>query len=104
MRHGVCQWCGHLAVCQSSPTKPRSIKSRSNGSRKQAPVHSNGYDQLEGEWLLLPMVMIWLVDATLAYSYLRLERMQAVIFGAVMGVFTAPWLLPIVPYLFGWVG
>jgi len=50
-RQGVCQWCGHLAICQSSPTKPRSIKSRSNGSRKQAPVHSNGYDQLQGEWL-----------------------------------------------------
>jgi hypothetical protein len=50
-RQGVCQWCGHLAICQSSPTKPRSIKSRSNGRRKQAPVHSNGYDQLEGEWL-----------------------------------------------------
>jgi hypothetical protein len=51
MKQGVCQWCGHLAICQSSPTKPRSIKSRSNGRRKQAPVHSNGYDQLEGEWL-----------------------------------------------------
>ena len=50
-RQGVCQWCGHLAICQSSPTKPRSIKSRSNGRRKQAPVHSNGYDQLGGEWL-----------------------------------------------------
>jgi hypothetical protein len=50
-RQGVCQWCGHLAVCQSSPTKPRSIKSRSNGRRKQTPVHSNGYDQLQGEWL-----------------------------------------------------
>jgi len=50
-RQGVCQWCGHLAICQSSPTKPRSIKSRSNRSKRQAPVHSNGYDQLEGEWL-----------------------------------------------------
>ena len=48
---GVCQWCGRSATCQSSTTKPRSIKSRSNGRRKQAPVHSNGYDQLDGEWL-----------------------------------------------------
>jgi len=48
---GVCQWCGHLAICQSSPTKPRSIKSRSNRQKRQAPVHSNGYDQLQGEWL-----------------------------------------------------
>jgi len=50
-RQGVCQWCGHLAICQSSSTKPRSIKSRSNGRLKQAPVHGNGYDQLEGERL-----------------------------------------------------
>jgi len=50
-RQGVCQWCGHLAICQSSPTKPRSIKSRSNGYKRQAQVHSNGYDQLQGEWL-----------------------------------------------------
>jgi len=34
---------------------------------------------------------------------LKLERRQAIIFGAVMGFFTAPWLLPIVPYVFGWV-
>jgi len=31
--------------------KPRSVKSRSYSSKKQAPVHSNGYDQLQGEWL-----------------------------------------------------
>jgi len=50
-RQGVCQWCGHLAICQSSPTKPRSIKSRSYSSKRQTPVQSNGYDQLQGEWL-----------------------------------------------------
>ena len=50
-RQGVCQWCGHLAVCQSSPTKPRSIKSRSYRSKRQADHNGNGYDQLEGEWL-----------------------------------------------------
>jgi hypothetical protein len=49
---GVCQWCGHLAICQSSPTKPRSIKSRSYSNKTQAPVIGNGYDQLDGEWLL----------------------------------------------------
>ena len=50
-RQGVCQWCGHLALCQSSPTKPRSIESRSYRSKRQALVHSNGYDHLEGQWL-----------------------------------------------------
>ncbi len=49
---GVCQWCGHLAVCQSSPTKPRSIKSRSNRQKTQAPAIGNDYDRLDGEWLL----------------------------------------------------
>jgi len=29
----------------------RSIKSRSNGRKRQAPTNGNGYDQLDGEWL-----------------------------------------------------
>jgi len=48
---GICQWCLKPASCQSSTSKPRHIKSRSYSSKRQAPVHSNGYDQLEGEWL-----------------------------------------------------
>ena len=48
---GVCQWCSRLAVCQSSPTKPRSIKSRSYSRKRQAPVIGNGYDRLPGQWL-----------------------------------------------------
>ena len=58
---------------------------------------------LQFVWLLLPMVMIWLVNAALSYAYLKLERRQAIVLGAVMGFFTAPWLLPVVPYAFGWV-
>jgi len=50
-RQGVCQWCGHLAVCQNATAKPRQFKSRSNGHKRQATVHSNGYDQLDGEYL-----------------------------------------------------
>jgi len=53
--------------------------------------------------LLLPMVMLGLVNFALSYSYLKLERRQAIIMGAVMGFFTAPWLLPIIPYTLGWV-
>ncbi len=48
---GVCQWCGKLAVCQNQSTQPRSIKSSSRRRQRQAPVHSNGYGHLEGEWL-----------------------------------------------------
>jgi len=58
---------------------------------------------LQFAWLLMPMVMIGLVNATLSYSFLKLERRQALIFGAIMGFFTAPWLLPTIPYLSGWV-
>jgi len=50
-RQGVCQWCGKLASCQYSTSKPRHTKSRSNGHKRQAPAHSNGYDQLEGKYL-----------------------------------------------------
>lgn len=58
---------------------------------------------LQFAWLLLPMVMIWLVNAALSYSYLKLERRQAIILGAIIAFFTAPWLLPTIPYIFGWV-
>jgi hypothetical protein len=58
---------------------------------------------LQFVWLLLPMVMIFLVNAALSYSYLKLERRQVIVFGVIMGFFTAPWLLPVVPYAFGWV-
>ena len=52
-RQGLCQWCGKLSTCQSQRTQAlRSIKSRSNGRKRQAPpVGDNGYDQLAGEWL-----------------------------------------------------
>jgi len=43
-RQGVCQWCGKPASCQTTMAKPRHIKSRSNGKRKQP--NGNGYDQL----------------------------------------------------------
>jgi len=64
------------------------------------PVMSQG---LQFVWLLLPMVMIGLVNFALSYSYLKLERKQAVILGVIMALFTAPWLLPTIPYFLGWV-
>jgi hypothetical protein len=48
----VCQWCGKLATCQTTRTQAlRSIKSRSNGRKRQAQANGNGYDQLDGDWL-----------------------------------------------------
>jgi len=58
---------------------------------------------LQFVWLLLPMVMIGLVNFALAYSFLKMGRRQSVILGAIMAFFTAPWLLPTVPYMMGWV-
>jgi predicted metal-binding protein len=50
-RQGLCSWCNKPASCITATSKPRQFKSRSNGHKRQAPVHSNGYDHLEGEWL-----------------------------------------------------
>jgi len=50
-RQGVCSWCNKPASCITATSKPRHVKSRSNRQKRQAPVHSNGYDQLQGEWL-----------------------------------------------------
>jgi len=50
-RQGVCQWCSYLAVCQTSTTKPRHIKSSSRRRQRQADHNGNGYDHLDGEWL-----------------------------------------------------
>jgi len=50
-RQGVCQWCGNSASCQSTRAKPRHVKSRSNGRRKQANNSGNGYDQLPEPYL-----------------------------------------------------
>jgi len=50
-RQGLCQWCNKPASCQTTTAKPRHIKSRSNGRKRQAPVSDNGYDQLDGKWL-----------------------------------------------------
>jgi len=50
-RQGICQWCDKPASCQTTTAKPRHIKSSSRQRQRQAPVHSNGYDHLDGEWL-----------------------------------------------------
>jgi len=50
-RQGVCPWCNKPASCITATSKPRQFKSRSNRSKRQVPVRSNGYDHLEGQWL-----------------------------------------------------
>jgi len=61
-RQGVCQWCGKLSTCQTTRTQAlRSIKSRSNGRKRQAESNHNGYDQLEGDWTLYYKVTSYFV-------------------------------------------
>jgi len=48
----LCQWCNKPASCQTTTAKPRHIKSRSNGRKRQADYNGNGYDQLDGEWAI----------------------------------------------------
>jgi len=53
---GVCPWCGKSATCQQHRTQAlRSIKSRGKRYKTQASANGNGhngYDQLEGKWLV----------------------------------------------------
>jgi len=61
-RQGVCRWCGKLATCQTNRAQAlRSIKSRSNGRKRQASSNGNGYDQLQGDWLLYYKVTSYFV-------------------------------------------
>jgi len=51
-RQGVCSWCNKPASCITATSKPRHIKSRSKVRQKQAEHNGNGYDRLDGEWLI----------------------------------------------------
>ena len=53
--------------------------------------------------IAIPIAMLALVNFALSYAFLNAERSQAIKLGVVMAIFTSPWLLPIVPYLAGWV-
>jgi hypothetical protein len=57
-RQGVCPWCHKPASCITATSKPRQFKSRSRRRKRQASVHSNGYDHLEGQWLLYYKVAV----------------------------------------------
>jgi hypothetical protein len=52
---GLCQWCGRLATSQTTRTQAlRSIKSRSNGRKRQDGdgIWQSYDDHLDGEWLI----------------------------------------------------
>ena len=53
--------------------------------------------------IVVPIILLWLANFALSYAYLRLERRKSFILGGIMAVFTAPWVLPVLPYILGWV-
>ena len=48
---GVCRWCSREAICLTTLTKPRQLKSSRSQKRKQADNGGNGYDQLPEPYL-----------------------------------------------------
>jgi hypothetical protein len=57
------------------------------------------------QWALIvvPMIMIGMVNYAVSRAFLDFEHKHSIFVGVAMGVFTAPWLLPIVPWAAGWV-
>ena len=49
--------------------------------------------------MALPIVLLWLANFGLAKLYLKLDSRQAVTVAIIMAVFTAPWILLILPHL-----
>lgn len=51
--------------------------------------------------ILVPMVMYWLLNATLSYTFLGLEKKQSAIIGLIMAFFNTSWLVVVLPFIFG---
>jgi len=51
--------------------------------------------------IIVPMIMLWLVNFTLSYSYLGLGSKQSVILSIILAFFTLSWLEPALPYFLG---
>ena len=49
---GLCLWCGKLASSITRTQALRSIKSSRRRRKRQAPSNGNGYDLLQGDWLI----------------------------------------------------
>jgi len=50
-RQGICRWCSREAICLTTLTKPRQLKSSRRRRRKQIDNGNNGYDQLSEPYL-----------------------------------------------------
>jgi hypothetical protein len=54
--------------------------------------------------IFLPMILLLIANVLLSTSYLKLNRRHSLITGVIMAFFTAPWVVPIFPYVAGWTG
>jgi len=50
-RQGICRWCSREAICLTTLTKPRQLKSSRRRRRKQIDNGNNGYSQLPEPYL-----------------------------------------------------
>jgi len=50
-RQGICRWCSREAICLTTLTKPRQLKSSRRRRRKQIDNGNNGYNQLPEPYL-----------------------------------------------------
>jgi hypothetical protein len=57
--------------------------------------HAGLQPALECTTILIPMIVVGLVNFGAAHLLLRMSLKQAAILGAIMGVFTAPWLITV---------
>jgi hypothetical protein len=73
------------------------------GSLRVPPVFEMWGTQpgLELSTILIPMALLWTVNYLASRFYLHLDKKQASVVGAVMAVFTAPWLI-VAFVLLGW--
>jgi hypothetical protein len=62
---------------------------------------ANVHPSLELSTILIPMVILGAVNFCVSRLHLQLTSKQAVVLGAMMGIFTAPWLI-VAFVLFNW--
>jgi len=64
-RQGICRWCSREAICLTTLTKPRQLKSSRSRRLKQVDNGSNGYDQLPEPYLTYYRIALWFAHKAL---------------------------------------
>jgi len=82
-RQGICRWCSHEAICLTTLTKPRQLKSSRRRRRKQIDNGNNGYDQLADQQGWIPTdkgfkwgIVRWITIYNVASQYAKKAKSQ----------------------------